>query len=143
MEPEVGVNLILSRAICFLWTSIFLGLAGALLTLQKLRIQPEASFSLIDYTVYIIFAVVIGGIGSIEGSILGVVIYLGLRNIFADFGNLYLIFLGVASIAIVLVEPRGLWGLARRVLPEDIIPVSHRYRRPTHSIQLTEGSRPE
>lgn len=110
---SVGVNLIFSRIVCFLWTSVFLGLAGALLTLQKLRIQPDASFSLIDYTVYIIFAVVIGGIGSIEGSIIGVVVYLGLRDVFADYGNLYLIFLGVVSVAVMLVEPRGLWGLAR------------------------------
>lgn len=123
----IGVNLVMSRIICFLWTALFLGLAGALLTLQNLRIQPQATFSLIDYTVYIIFAVVIGGIGSIEGSIIGVVVYVGLRNTFADYGNVYLIFLGAISIVIMLVEPRGIWGLVRRFLPEDIIPVSHRY----------------
>lgn len=125
---SVGVNLVMSRLICFLWTAFFLGLAGALLTLQNLRIQPQASFSLIDYTVYVIFAVVIGGIGSIEGSIIGVIVFVGLRDSFADYGNLYLIFLGAISIVIMLVEPRGIWGLIRRVLPEDIILVSHRYR---------------
>jgi branched-chain amino acid transport system permease protein len=125
---SIGVNLILGRIVCFLWTALFLGLAGALLALQSLRIQPQATFSLIDYTVYIIFAVVIGGIGSMEGSIIGVVAYVGLRAYFSDFGNWYLILLGAVSIAIMLVEPRGLWGLIRRVLPEDIIVVSHRYR---------------
>lgn len=130
---SVGVNLVLCRIVCFLWTALFLGLAGALLTLQNLRIQPQASFSLIDYTVYVIFAVVIGGIGSIEGSLIGVVVYVSLRSSFSDYGNLYLIFLGAVSIAVMLAEPRGVWGLARRFLPEDIIPVSHRYRPKTQA----------
>jgi branched-chain amino acid transport system permease protein len=125
---SVGINLNWTRIVCFLWAALFLGLAGALITLQDLRIQPQASFSLIDYTVYVIFAVVIGGIGSIEGSIIGVVIYVGLRSYFSDYGNTYLILLGAVSIVVMLVEPRGIWGLIRRVLPEDIILVSHRYR---------------
>lgn len=124
----VGVNLTLARVVCFLWAGLFLGLAGALVTLQNLMIEPQASFSLIDYTVYVIFAVVIGGIGSIEGSIIGVVIYIGLRNLFSAYGDLYLIFLGLISIIVMLVEPHGVWGLIRRFLPEDIILVSHSYR---------------
>ncbi|MGH6990428.1 MAG: branched-chain amino acid ABC transporter permease [Stellaceae bacterium] len=124
----IGVNLVRARIVSFLWAGLFLGLAGALYTLQNLMIEPDASFSLIDYTVYVIFAVVIGGIGSIEGSIIGVLIYIGLRNVFTAYGNLYLIFLGVISIVVMLAEPRGIWGLIRYVLPEDIILVSHRYR---------------
>lgn len=124
----IGVNLIVSRVICFLWAAFFLGLAGAVLTLLNLRIQPGASFSLIDYTVYVIFAAVIGGVGSIEGAIIGVLVYIGLRSAFSDFPNLYLMFLGAISIIIMLVEPRGIWGLIRRALPENIILVSHPYR---------------
>jgi branched-chain amino acid transport system permease protein len=126
---SIGVNLTRTRIVCFLWAALFLGLAGALITLQNLRITPEASFSLIDYTVYVIFAVVIGGIGSVEGSIIGVVIYVGLRSLLSAYSNWYLILLGVISIVVMLAEPGGLWALIRRfVLPEDIILVSHRYR---------------
>jgi branched-chain amino acid transport system permease protein len=125
---SVGVNLAQTRIVCFLWAALFLGLAGALITLQDLRINPQASFSLISYTVYVIFAVVIGGIGSVEGSIIGVAVYIGLRSFFSEYGNWYLLFLGLVSILIMLAEPRGIWGLIRRVLPEDIILVSHRYR---------------
>jgi len=128
----IGVNLVMSRIICFLWAALFLGLAGAVLTLLNLRIQPQASFSLIDYTVYVIFAAVIGGIGSIEGAIIGVLVYVGLRNAFSDYTNLYLIFLGAISIVTMLVEPRGIWGLIRRVLPENIVLVSHPYRGGGH-----------
>ena len=57
-----------------------LGIAGGLITLQKLRVAPHASFSISDWTVFIIFNVVIGGIGSIEGPILGAIVFFVLRE---------------------------------------------------------------
>jgi branched-subunit amino acid ABC-type transport system permease component len=63
----IGVDITFSRILCFLGTAPFLGMAGAIITLQKLRIAPSASFSITDWTVFVIFNVVIGGIGSFEG----------------------------------------------------------------------------
>ncbi|MGO9005560.1 MAG: branched-chain amino acid ABC transporter permease [Beijerinckiaceae bacterium] len=122
---SVGVNLTSMRTICFLWTAPFLGLAGALITLQKLRIAPSASFSIIDWTVFIIFVVVIGGIGSMEGPILGTILFFVLREYLAGFGTWYLILLGSLSIGVILFEPRGLWGLCRRIGAGELIAVSH------------------
>jgi branched-chain amino acid transport system permease protein len=122
---SVGVNLTRQRILCFLWAAPFLGLAGAIITLQKLRIAPPASFSITDWTVYVIFIVVIGGIGSFEGPIIGTVIFFLLREYLAEIGVWHFILLGTISIAVILVEPRGLWGLFRRVCPGDLIPVSH------------------
>ena len=48
-----------------------------------------------------------------------------LREFLDDLGVWYLIILGAISIAVVLVEPRGIWGLIRRFLPGDLIPVGH------------------
>lgn len=121
----VGVNLTWSRVLCFLWTAPFLGLAGALITLQKLRVAPPASFSITEWTVYIIFIVVIGGIGSFEGPIVGTLLFFVLREYLSEFGVWFFILLGVLSIGMILVEPRGLWGLLRRMLPADLIPVSY------------------
>ena len=121
----VGVNLTWSRVLCFLWTAPFLGLAGALITLQKLRVAPPASFSITDWTVYIIFIVVIGGIGSFEGPIIGTLVFFLLREYLAEIGVWHFIVLGTVSIGIILIEPRGLWGLLRRFIPGDLIPVSH------------------
>ncbi len=123
---SVGVNLIRARVLCFLWTAPFLGLAGAIITLQKLRISPAASFSIIDYTVFVIFNVVIGGVGSLEGPVLGTILFFVLREYLSDFGTWHLMLLGALSIAVILIEPRGLWGLIRRGLAGDLIPVSHR-----------------
>lgn len=121
----VGVNLTWSRVLCFLWTAPFLGLAGALITLQKLRVAPPASFSITEWTVYIIFIVVIGGIGSFEGPIIGTIVFFLLREYLAEIGVWHFIVLGTISIAIILIEPRGLWGLLRRFVPSDLIPVSY------------------
>ena len=76
----IGVNITYARILCFLGTAPFLGMAGAIITLQKLRISPPASFSITDWTVLIIFNVVIGGIGSFEGPIIGTIVYFVLRQ---------------------------------------------------------------
>lgn len=112
----IGVNITYARILCFLGTAPFLGVAGAIITLQKLRVAPPASFSIIDWTVFIIFNVVIGGIGSFEGPIVGTIIYFVLRQYLAGLGAWNLILLGGISIVIILVEKRGLWGLIRRAL---------------------------
>jgi branched-chain amino acid transport system permease protein len=127
----IGVNITYARILCFLGTAPFLGMAGAIITLQKLRIAPQASFSIIDWTVFIIFNVVIGGIGSFEGPIIGTIIYFVLRQYLADLGAWNLILLGSFSIIIILIEKRGLWGLIRRFLPDDLIPIAHKPRKPT------------
>ena len=121
----IGVNLVRSRILCFLWAAPFLGIAGGIITLQKLRVAPPASFSIIDWTVYVIFIVVIGGIGSFEGPIIGAIVFFLIRQYLADIGVWHFILLGVLSIGVILIEPRGLWGLLRRVVPSDLIPVSH------------------
>jgi branched-chain amino acid transport system permease protein len=120
-----GVNLRASRIICFLWTAPILGLVGVLVTLEKLRVAPSASFNIADWTIYPIFIVIIGGIGSLEGPIIGAIIYLVLREYLAGYGAWYPIALGAVSIAVMLKEPRGLWGLLRRMGVGEIVPVSH------------------
>ena len=121
----IGVNLVRSRILCFLWTAPFLGIAGGVITLQKLRVGAPASFSITDWTVYVIFIVVIGGIGSFEGPIIGTIVFFLIRQYLADIGVWHFILLGVLSITVILIEPRGLWGLLRRIVPQDLIPVSH------------------
>lgn len=138
---SAGVNLDLLRALSFLWTAPFLGLAGALVTLEKLRVAPQASFSITDWTIFIIFIVVIGGIGSLEGPLIGTLLFVLLRDYLAGFGTWYLILLGVVSIAVILTEPRGLWGLIRRLGMGEVVPVSHRPGQPAHAPSAAAGGR--
>jgi branched-chain amino acid transport system permease protein len=122
----IGVNITRARILCFLGTAPFLGMAGAIITLQKLRVSPSASFSITDWTVFIIFNVVIGGIGSFEGPIIGTVVYFVLREYLSELGTWNLILLGTFSIVLILIDRRGLWGLFRRFLIDDIVPIAHK-----------------
>jgi branched-chain amino acid transport system permease protein len=114
----VGVNITYARVLCFLGTAPFLGIVGAVITLQKLRIAPPASFSITDWTVLIIFNVVIGGIGSFEGPIIGTIVYFLLRQYLAGLGAWNLILLGTFSIVVILIIRRG--------LGDDLIPIAHK-----------------
>ncbi len=104
------------------------GLTGALAFLEKLRISPDAAFSVGDWTANVIFIVVIGGIGSIEGPILGTIVFFALRALLADYGAWYLITLGALAVAVMLLAPQGLWGVVARPLGLQFFPVQRRLR---------------
>jgi branched-chain amino acid transport system permease protein len=107
----VGVDAARLRWAVYVSVAFVTGLCGALIYLQKARISPDAAFSVTDWTAYVIFIVVIGGIGTIEGPIVGVIVFFILQNSLADFGSWYLLVLGLIGIAVMLFAPRGLWGL--------------------------------
>ena len=79
--------------------------------LQKLRISPDAAFSVNDWTAFVIFITVIGGIGRIEGPIVGTLVFFALRQMLADLGSIYLMILGLVAIVIMLAAPKGIWGM--------------------------------
>ncbi|OHV83372.1 branched-chain amino acid ABC transporter permease [Ensifer sp. LCM 4579] len=106
----VGVDARRMKAMVYLATAFLTGLAGALIYVQKARISPDAAFSVTDWTAYVIFIVVIGGIGTIEGPIVGVILFFLLQNSLADFGSWYLLMLGLVGILVMIFAPRGLWG---------------------------------
>ncbi|MDK3019754.1 branched-chain amino acid ABC transporter permease [Pseudodonghicola flavimaris] len=110
----LGVNPNAIKMMLFVVSGGLLSLLGALNTLQKLRVNPAGSFSLIDWTVFIIFIVVIGGMGRIIGPIIGAVLFVLLRENLANYGPVYMIVLGAAAIAMMLYEPGGLAALPAR-----------------------------
>ncbi len=127
---SVGVRTRRLKFAVYVATAGITGLIGALIFLQKLRITPEAAFSVNDWTVLVIFIVVIGGIGSLEGPILGCILFFVLREFLSDLGTWYMIILGAISVGIMLVEPRGLWGLITSRVPLVLFPIArHSGRR--------------
>ena len=85
------------------------GLAGALYFVGNLRISPDAAFS-VNWTAFAIFMVVIGGIGRIEGPIVGALIFWALNKFFSDYGTWYLLGLGLLAIVVTVRFKQGLWG---------------------------------
>ena len=108
---SVGVDAGRLKWFVYLVASFGTGLTGALIYMQTARISPDAAFSVTNWTAYVIFIVVIGGIGCIEGPIVGVLVFYALRSTLSDFGSWYLLTLGLIAIGVMLFAPRGLWGL--------------------------------
>jgi len=125
-SASLGVNTFRTKFIIYIATAACTGLIGALIFLQKLRISPEAGFSINDWTVVVIFMVVIGGIGTIEGPFIGMLIYIVLRELLADYGTYYLILLGLIAIIIMLKAPSGLWGWVIQRYNLQLFPVGRR-----------------
>jgi branched-chain amino acid transport system permease protein len=123
---SLGVNVFRTKLFIYVTTATCTGLVGALIFLQKLRLSPEAGFSVNDWTVVVIFMVVVGGIGTIEGPIIGMLIYILLRELFADFGSLYLILMGAIAVLIMLKAPGGVWGMISERFGLQLFPVSRR-----------------
>ncbi|MEJ8472785.1 branched-chain amino acid ABC transporter permease [Roseibium algae] len=123
---SVGVDARKIKTIVYLSTAFLTGLAGALIYLQKGRISPDAAFSLIDWTAYIIFIVVIGGIGTIEGPIIGILVFFILQSTLSDYGSWYLLVLGFLGIVTMLFAPRGLWGLFKDKTGIELFPIRRR-----------------
>lgn len=100
------------------------GLAGALYFVSNLRISPDAAFS-VNWTAFAIFMVVIGGIGCIEGPIVGALLFWLLNKFFNDYGSWYLISLGALVILGTLFFATGygvscIAGLGSRFFPRIV-----------------------
>src|SRR5579883_496381 len=121
-----GVSVRRVKFVVYVTTAFCTAMVGAVIFLQKLRISPDAAFSINDWTAYVIFIAVIGGIGRIEGPIVGAAIFFLLRQLFADLGSLYLIMLGAVAILIMLKTPRGVWGLVAGRFGLQIFPLQRR-----------------
>lgn len=113
---SVGVNVQRNRFIVFVLSAAGCGLAGALSFLGNLYVGPAAAFD-VNWVVYMMFIVLIGGIGTLEGPIVGLVIFFGLREIITDqlriSAGWYLVALGTAAVIVMLWSPRGLWPMLR------------------------------
>ncbi len=125
----LGINIWRTKLEVYVVTSAFTAIIGGLIFLQKLRISPDAAFSVNDWTAFVIFIVVIGGIGTLEGPIIGTLLFFVLRETLADLGTTYLIVLGVVAIVIMLRAPKGVWGLIRTRFDLELFPLSYRVRQ--------------
>lgn len=123
---SVGIDADRIKWLVFLLAAFGTGLAGALIYVQTARISPDAAFSVTDWTAYVIFIVVIGGIGRTEGPILGVLVFWGLQTALSDYGSWYLLTLGLLAIAVMLFAPRGLWGLLSDRTGLQLFPIRRR-----------------
>jgi len=106
-----GIDVARIKLIVYVLTAFGTSMIGALIFLQKLRISPDTAFSVNDWTAFVIFITVIGGIGRVEGPVIGTIVFFVLRQMLADLGSLYLLMMGAVAIIVMLWAPKGVWGL--------------------------------
>lgn len=123
---SLGIDIWRTRFFTYVLVGGLAGGLGAVIFLQKLRISPTAAFSLNDWSVMVIFAVVIGGIGKLEGAIIGTLIYFILREMLADIGAVYLVILGALAILTMLFARKGLWGVVDARLGWSLLPTERK-----------------
>jgi branched-chain amino acid transport system permease protein len=101
------------------------GLAGGLYFVGNLRISPDAAFS-VNWTAFAIFMVVIGGLGRIEGPIVGALVFWALNKAFSDYGTWYLLGLGLLAIGATIFFRQGLWGWLQQRHGLSLFPTERR-----------------
>jgi branched-chain amino acid transport system permease protein len=121
-----GIDVTRIKFIVYLLTGFGTATIGALIFLMKLRISPDTAFSVNDWTAFVIFITVIGGIGRIEGPIIGTIVFFMLRQTLADLGSLYLLMMGAVAIVVMLWAPKGLWGLIAERFGWQALPLQRR-----------------
>jgi branched-chain amino acid transport system permease protein len=93
-------------------------------------VQPSAVFS-VQWTAEMAFATIIGGLGTIEGPIIGTAVYMVLQQTLSSYNAWYLIILGLVAIGVALFARRGLWGLVDEHLNVRLFPVGYWLRLDT------------
>jgi branched-chain amino acid transport system permease protein len=118
-----GIDVWRIKFIVYVLTAFGTAMIGALIFLQKLRISPDTAFSVNDWTAFVIFITVIGGIGRMEGPIIGTIVFFLLRQALADLGSLYLLMMGAVAIVVMLWAPKGIWGMIAERLGWQALPL--------------------
>jgi ABC-type branched-subunit amino acid transport system permease subunit len=119
-----GARVGLARLLVFVVAGIGCGAAGAVLAISQLQVQPSAVFD-VSWTAEMAFATIIGGLGTIEGPIIGTIVYMVLQQTLASYNAWYLIILGLVAILVALFARRGLWGLVDERLNLRLFPVGY------------------
>jgi branched-chain amino acid transport system permease protein len=122
---SLGVRSRWAKRIAYTVAGIGCGAAGGLLLLSNLDIVPSSAYS-VNLSAYMIFIVLIGGIGTIEGPVIGAVVFWIIQLEFASYGAWYLIALGVLAVLMTLVLSGGLAGLTRSVTHLDPFPIGYK-----------------
>ncbi|MFM2403106.1 MAG: hypothetical protein RL223_986 [Pseudomonadota bacterium] len=123
-----GVDVRRLRLLIWLAAAVGTGLVGVVYYLSALRISPAAAYD-VNWSSICIFIVMVGGIGSIEGPLIGAVLYFAADRLFGQYGATYMVALGLMTIAVALFAPKGLWGLWSRRVDAPWFALRRRLRR--------------
>jgi branched-chain amino acid transport system permease protein len=119
------------------------GMAGALWLATNITYQPGSYFS-VQWTAYMIFMALAGGLGTFEGPLIGAVLFFLIDDRFGNgnYGVWYLVGLGAVAIVFALFLPRGIWGTVEDRFGIRLLPVGYRLRGIPSAAPRTLGAEP-
>ena len=135
---SVGVRVAVTKRIIFLTAAVGCALAGGLWLAAFTTFQPRSFFS-VQWSAYMIFMVLVGGIGRFEGPILGAVIFFLIEMWLGASGVWYLIVLGLVALLFSLFLPKGIWGYVEDRFQILLLPVGYQIRLP---VEVARGAPP-
>jgi branched-chain amino acid transport system permease protein len=142
---SLGVRVTRAKRIVFLFAAVGCGAAGAITVANNLSVTADSIFG-VQWTAYMIFMVLLGGLGTFEGPVLGALVLFGIQQEFRDAGSWYLVGLGAIAIAVTLVLPRGIWGALVDRFGIRLVPVGYILRgliaRTTMPVESPMGELP-
>jgi branched-chain amino acid transport system permease protein len=122
---SVGVRVTATKRLLFVLAAFGIAVAGGLWLATATTFQPKTYFS-VQWTAYMIFMVLVGGIGKFEGAILGAIVFFVIETFFGGTGVWYLVGLGATAVLFSLYLPHGLWGEIERRFDLQLLPVGYR-----------------
>jgi len=126
---SVGVRVLRSKGVVFVLAAVGCGMAGTLWLATNITYQPGSYFS-VQWTAYMIFMALVGGLGTFEGPLIGAVLFFFIDDRFGNgnYGVWYLVALGAVAIVFALFLPRGIWGTVEDRFGIHLLPVGYRLR---------------
>ncbi len=121
-SEAMGVNIFRCKLTCFLISAFITGAGAGILYLNTIFIQPFEAFG-IGWTVKLLFIVIIGGIGTVGGPIIGAVIFVLLQQFLSEYVGYNLIILGAITISVIFFAPRGILGTLQMKLGFELFPI--------------------
>jgi branched-chain amino acid transport system permease protein len=122
----LGVDVGRTRLIVWVVAAYWTGATGAVILLNSPSARADSAFSVLRWTALVIFIVVIGGVGSTTGPILGVLVFWFIDEQLAEADTWRFIILGSVAVVMAVMAPKGLYGLIQRWRPVQFFPVRRR-----------------
>jgi branched-chain amino acid transport system permease protein len=116
-----GVNVGRLRFLIWIAAAVGTGFAGAVYFMAQLRITPPSAYDP-NWANIAIFIVMVGGLGSLEGVLIGALIYFFADRWFGEYGAAYLIVLGLLTLFMALFAKGGIWGMICKVIDAPWFP---------------------
>jgi branched-chain amino acid transport system permease protein len=112
VAQAMGINLVATKLMAFATGAGFSALSGAIFATKIGSVYPH-SFNVI-VSINIICLIIVGGMGSIPGVIVGAFALVGLPELLREFAEYRLLVYGAALVAMMLLKPEGLWPDVKR-----------------------------